>query len=349
MGWPDSERVTPGIRDMLRVNMGLADGEKLLVVNDVPGPSLWTELSDDELMRASERSVLARMIARIAREAYPGCDADLHTYPATGRHGREPDEETARRMRTAGVVVALTTYSLSHTDAREGATQAGARIASMPGFEPEMFLPDGPMAVDYELVSKDTARIAELLTNASAVAVRCPAGTDIMFSLVGRPGQADDGIYSARSAWGNLPAGEAYTVPVEGSAEGRVTVVAGAGEGVAENMVLVFRNGSVCEIEGGGETGEHLRRLMDFGSDADEPRRRRNLAELGVGTNPNATSPVNTLEAEKIKGTVHLAVGDNAHMGGTVSCDLHEDFIIHRPDLALDGRQVIAGGRWVFD
>jgi leucyl aminopeptidase (aminopeptidase T) len=349
MGWPEKKRIAPGIRDMLRVNMGLAEGEKVLVVNDVLGPSLWADLNDDELMRASERSVLARMIARIAREAYPACSVDLHTYPATGRHGSEPDEETARRMKAADVVIALTTYSLSHTDAREGATQSGARIASMPGFEPEMFLPDGPMAVDYELVSKDTARIAKLLTNASAVAVRSPEGTDVTFSLAGRPGQADDGIYSARSAWGNLPAGEAYTVPVEGSAEGRVTVVAGAGEGVTADMGLVFRNGSVCEIEGGGETGENLRRLMDIGSEADEPRRRRNLAELGVGTNPNARSPLNTLEAEKIKGTIHVAVGDNSHMGGEVSCDLHEDFIVHRPDLFLDDRQVIGEGRWLFE
>jgi leucyl aminopeptidase (aminopeptidase T) len=46
------------------------------------------------------------------------------------------------------------------------------------------------------------------------------------------------------------------------------------------------------------------------------------------------------LEAEKIKGTVHLAIGDNAHFGGTVESDLHEDFVLPHPELFLDGELV---------
>ncbi len=52
------------------------------------------------------------------------------------------------------------------------------------------------------------------------------------------------------------------------------------------------------------------------------------------------------LEAEKIKGTVHLAIGDNSHMGGTVTSDLHQDFVIPKPDLRLDENLVIEGGEW---
>jgi leucyl aminopeptidase (aminopeptidase T) len=46
---------------------------------------------------------------------------------------------------------------------------------------------------------------------------------------------------------------------------------------------------------------------MQFDSDAEQHRCRRNVTELGIGTNPNAKSPLNLLEAEKIKGTVHVA------------------------------------------
>jgi leucyl aminopeptidase (aminopeptidase T) len=73
---------------------------------------------------------------------------------------------------------------------------------------------------------------------------------------------------------------------------------------------------------------------------------RRNLAELGIGTNPNARKPDNVLEAEKIKGTVHIAIGDNIHMGGRVEADLHDDFVQPRPDMYLDGRPVIVEGEW---
>ncbi len=40
-------------------------------------------------------------------------------------------------------------------------------------------------------------------------------------------------------------------------------------------------------------------------------------------------------------GTVHLAIGDNAHKGGTVLVDLHEDLVFPHPDLLLDGEVVM--------
>ena len=40
----------------------------------------------------------------------------------------------------------------------------------------------------------------------------------------------------------------------------------------------------------------------------------RNIAELGIGTNDRATRPDNILEAEKILGTIHIALGDNSRV-----------------------------------
>jgi leucyl aminopeptidase (aminopeptidase T) len=73
---------------------------------------------------------------------------------------------------------------------------------------------------------------------------------------------------------------------------------------------------------------------------------RRNLAELGIGTNPSARRPDNILEAEKIEGTVHIAIGDNIHMGGQAESDLHTDFVQPQPDLYLDGQAVILSEEW---
>jgi leucyl aminopeptidase (aminopeptidase T) len=348
MGWPQKEQIRQGVLDMLQVNMGLKGDEKLLVVTDLLTPLQWSSLENGELMLASERTVLAKMVAEIAKESYPHCQVEFYLYPATGQHGAEPGEEAARKMRQADVVIAITTYSLSHTDAREQATQAGARVASMPIFEPQMFYPGGPMAVDYQQVDKDSKAVAELLTAAQKAVVRSREGTDLSFSLAGRPGQVDSGIYTTKGTWGNLPGGEALIIPLEGTAEGQVVVPKGSGVDITEEMTLIFQGGWVREIRGGGKGGDRLRQLMQFDSDAEEHRLRRNLAELGIGTNPNARSPLNLLEAEKIKGTVHVAVGDNAHMGGQISCDLHEDFILPQPDLILDDKLVIEAGQWVF-
>ena len=233
-------------------------------------------------------------------------------------------------------------YSLSHTNARQEATRSGVRIASMPGFTHEMLAPGGPMAVDYNEVSAKCRRIAELLTAADAVTVRTPYGTDLSFRITGRPGQVDDGLYGeSAEVWGNLPAGESFIIPVEGSGEGTLVVRAGWYPGLKENMTFTFASGSVVSLIGGGVVGDHFRRLLDFDSSDPHIVARRNLAELGVGTNPNAKQPDNVLEAEKIQGTVHIAIGDNIHMGGLIEADLHEDFVQPNVEVLLDEKQLL--------
>ena len=62
--------------------------------------------------------------------------------------------------------------------------------------------------------------------------------------------------------------------------------------------------------------------------DAARAAQGRNLAELGVGTNERATLTGNILEDEKMLGTVHVAFGASAGIGGTVSVPVHLDCLI---------------------
>ena len=76
----------------------------------------------------------------------------------------------------------------------------------------------------------------------------------------------------------------------------------------------------------------------------------RNIAELGIGTNPNAVRPDNILESEKILGTVHIAFGDNSSFGGRVKTPFHQDFVYFHPTLELTLRSgkkqtILAEGR----
>ncbi len=346
MAWPERELIEEGVLGMLRVNMGLKEGERLLVVTDPPNLAHWQEADPSKLMSQLERSILAKMVAEIAKEAFPHPTVGFYPYPSVGMHGREPGEAVAEKMCQADVVIAITNYSLSHTGARAEATKAGVRIASMPHFLAPMFHPGGPMTVDYHRVAADSERLAELITAAQSAIVRSPAGTDICFSLAGRSGGVDSGLCSVKGAWSNLPAGEAYTAPVEGTAEGVIVVQSGWHPNLTEDMTLHFHQGLVVRIEGGGKVAERFRDLLKLDSEEEIYKARRNLAELGIGTNPNAKQPDNELEAEKMKGTVHLAIGDNSHMGGKVTADLHQDFVIPEPDLFLDDKLVIEGGEW---
>ena len=74
---------------------------------------------------------------------------------------------------------------------------------------------------------------------------------------------------------------------------------------------------------------------------------RRNIAEFGIGTNPNAKRPDNTLEAEKIEGTVHIGHGNNYFMGGRVNADYHSDFVIPSPTVVFDGKLFMERGKLV--
>ena len=336
--------IEKGVINMFRVNMGVKNGEKLLIITDLPTQEEWEKLNSEKLTDALRRSLLAKIVSEIAREKFPNCTVEFYTYPSVGRHGAEPGKNVEEKMKMADVVIAITSYSLSHTNAREEACKAGARIASMPNFLPEMFYAGGPMAAEYKKIAEETEKIAKLLTAANEAVVRSKQGTDIRFSIRGREGGLDTGIYTERSAWGNLPSGEAYIAPVEGTAKGKVVVEKGWYPNLKENMALIFENGKVIDVIGGGDVGETFRDLLSPGREEEPYISRRNLAELGVGTNPYAKRPDNILEAEKIRGTVHVAVGDNSHFGGTVAADLHEDFIIPQPDLILDGKTIMKNG-----
>ena len=74
----------------------------------------------------------------------------------------------------------------------------------------------------------------------------------------------------------------------------------------------------------------------------------RNIAEIGIGTNPKARVIGNILEDEKVFGTVHIAIGNNLSFGGSVDVPLHVDGIILNPTLEADGEVLIKDGKWIF-
>ncbi len=341
----DKREIEQGVINMLKVNMGLKGDEKLLVVTDVPTSAEWVKKESKELAQVVERSLLARMVSEIAGEKFPGSKVQFYAYPSVGRHGTEPGTEVEEKMKEADVAIAITSYSLSHTEARENATKSGTRIASMPMFLHEMFYPGGPMATDFTKVHDECQRIAKLVDQAREVTLTSASGTDLKFSLEGRKRSIDDGIFTEKGAFGNLPSGEVFSVPLEGTTNGNLVVEKGWYANLEEDMIFVFQDGQVTEVIGGGKVGDGFRQMLACGRNEQPYLSRRNCAELGIGTNPNARRPDNVLEAEKIRETIHIAIGDSSHMGGKVIADLHQDFIVPKPTLKFDGKIIIKDGK----
>ncbi|MCD6531932.1 aminopeptidase [bacterium] len=256
-------------------------------------------------------------------------------------HGEEPPEPVAKIMGEVDVVIAPTFRSLSHTDARRAASAKGVRIASMPGILRETFV--RAMNVNYDRIAELSEKLAAMLTEAKTARVITDHGTDIVMSLEGRKGHADTGIYTEPGAFGNLPAGEGYIAPAEGTANGVIVVDGAIGDtGVLSSddyITIRVRDGFAEEIDG-GRAATYLSGLL-----ATQPREARNIAELGIGTNPAARLCGNILEDEKVLGTVHIALGDNASMGGNITAPVHLDGIILAPTLYLDGKMIMERGK----
>ena len=307
-------------KNLLDVNMGLKSGERLLVLYDE------TTLKIGESLFAAGTQL--------------GANALAIRMPVLPRNGMEPDPAVVGAMEQADVVVAPLGASITHTQARKKAAAAGARVATMPRITEDMFF-SGPITADYDKVAELTRRVTMLLDQASAAElITGPEGQyRLTMSLEGREGHASTGVYREKGQSVNLPSGEGYIAPVEGSAECQVYIDGSfVGFGTLPSpVVLTFEKGLMVRAE--GAIAEKLNEILGEGP------KTRNLAELGIGTNDKARVTGVILEDEKIYGSVHVALGSNDTFGGTVAAGLHMDGVIMRPLLKLDGRPVVQDGK----
>ncbi len=268
-----------------------------------------------------------------------GAEAVVMVMAERQEHGNEPPRAVAAALQAADAFIAPTTKSLSHTSARKRASEAGVRGATMPGVTEDMLA--RVMAVDFDQMARRSRAVAALLSDASAAYVSCPRGSDLHLDLSGRDGVADDGDLTSAGAFGNLPCGEGFISPLSG--DGTVVVSSLASLGLTdEPAVLEVEGGRITRAQGGLGPA-FLARLMAYGDPG------RNLAELGVGTNDRATLTGEMLEDEKMLGTVHVAFGASAGIGGTVSVPIHLDAVVLEVTLDIDGRRVLDGGTYVLD
>lgn len=354
-------------RSLFETNMGMRPcgsagaGERVLVFSDI--------IRDDETPsdRDRDRRLRLNATARAAADFAGRCwgNASFLEFPATSASGVEPPEElwratfgdgavdelvragllekllakratdddvsravgivTGLRRDAATVVIAMSNNSTSHTRYRALANATGARFASLPHFDPDMF--HGSMTVDWQALAARTARLAQAVNRADWLLVRTPNGTDMRICKRGRLAEGDDGLLTAPGSFGNLPAGEVYLAPLEGESSGLMVIEWGPTRKLEQPLRLTVEGGVVVAMEG----EERHRRLLEarFAGNANC----RNIAELGIGTNDRASRPDNVLEAEKILGTIHIALGDNTGFGGTVSTPFHEDYVFYRPTL----------------
>jgi leucyl aminopeptidase (aminopeptidase T) len=159
---------------------------------------------------------------------------------------------------------------------------------------------------------------------------------------------ASDGVIND-GAWGNVPSGETYIAPVEGSGEGTVVINGSIPGLVVEpgaEMVLTFEWGRLVATEpADGPVARWLQKTQIVRAQASGDLYWSNLAEVGVGMNPAVGKLTgNMLFDEKAAGTAHIALGSNTFMGGAVHASIHCDMVMRNPTLRIDGKTVVDRG-----
>lgn len=304
------------VKTVVRQCMGISPGEDVLVVcNPV----------------TEEIGALMRIEAQ-----GDGADATLAVISERDSHAAEPPRAVAAAMAAADVVLAPTIQSLSHTAARKAATDAGVRIGTLPGVTEEML--GRLMTGDLEEIRRRGWAVVTALNRASEARITCRNGSDLRIGLGGRLGIVDAGELGNRGAFGNLPCGEGFIAPVEGTSEGTLVVDGSiAGVGLLETPVeLTVAGGHLVDA-----TGDHGAQLMELLTTHGEDG--TNVAELGIGTNEKAILTGNILEDEKILGTCHVAFGASAAIGGTVQVPVHLDCVVLEPTVEVDGETIVSG------
>ena len=256
--------------------------------------------------------------------------------PIPEAHGTEPPKYISDEMLRYNVVLIPTTKSLSHTKSRENASKKGARIASMPGITIEMM--KRALNISFNKIKIINEKLIKKLKNKNKIKVTATKGTNIEFYTKGRKWMGDDGIYTKKGAFGNLPAGEVFIAPLEGKINGIIVVDASVGSigKVDENIKIIVKNGFIADVQGGKAADQFKKSLKN--------KLYKNVAELGIGTNYKAKITGNVLEDEKVAGTCHIAFGNNKHFGGLVDVPFHADVVIKKPTIYADEILIMKNG-----
>jgi len=300
-------------RHLLKGCMAVKAGESVLIITDNQMPSSISE----SLFNAALEENAVPAILKIKAGKVPS---------------EEPAKAVAEAMLGFDVIVAPTAKSLTHTQARLNATKNGARIATLPGITENM-MTSGGITADYNEIAKSALKIHNLLKKTKKIRVTSAKGTDITFDVDPDMWHVDTGMCMKKGDFTNLPGGEIFIAPYD--ANGRYFIDGSIGDfGLLDTPIEVVVEGRMA-TKIAGNRAEKLAETLDA-----KGRNGRNIAELGIGLNPRSKLIGNALEDEKVKGTVHIAFGDNSTFGGDIQAGIHIDGIIQDVKVYLDGKQI---------
>lgn len=315
-------RMARGAATIVNKCTKIRPGEQVVIVTEAAKMSIAETLAEAVVAAGAEPEI----IAMIPRE----------------RDGQEPPAPIAAAMKTADVFFCVVGKSITHTNAVKDAVKEGARGLVLTHFTEEMMYKGG-ITADFPAIAPICKAIAATLAGSEEVHLTTTFGTDLRYSARGRRGNALYGVVEP-GQFSTIPTIEANVSPLEGTANG--TIVANAsvpylGIGVLKEPVRCEVKDGIITSMTGGEQAMALKADLDAKGDPMV----YNVAEMGIGLNPECRFCGFMLEDEGVCGSVHIGIGTSITLGGVVKTACHYDLIMTGATVVADGKTLIDNGR----
>ena len=175
--------------------------------------------------------------------------------------------------------------------------------------------------LDYSKMSRAMDSLVALMEKTDRVRIAGP-GTDLSFSIKGLPAIKCAGEL-------NIPDGEVFTAPVQGSIDGQITFnTPSLFEGFTyENIRLTYRDGRLADVSANDTARARAVFERDEGA--------KHVGEFAIGLNPYCTRAMkDILFDEKIAGSLHFTPGQAYEdCGNGNKSAVHWDMVlIQRPE-----------------
>ncbi len=203
--------------------------------------------------------------------------------------------------------------------------------------------------IDYAELQTRGEQVKAALSAGNEMHITNPNGTDLKLRVQGRPVLVSDGIISpadmklgGASMAAYLPAGEVYTTPVAGTAEGKVVHSRDFYRGKQiDNLTMTFAGGKMTEMTGTGPGFADFKAEYDAVSDP----RKDLFGYVDLGINPNVKLAADSKVGNWVPaGTVTVGTGTNTWAGGDNSVPYGATIYLPGSTVMLDGKAIVENG-----
>jgi len=310
------------------LEMNAKAGDKILIIADThTEPAVW-----QVLMANAYQMDMEPALALITPREY---------------HQADPPPHALAAIYASDLTLLCTSTAMVHSPAASKAMKDGRRLICMEEVTSEMLIKGG-CREDYPKMQELALKVRKVYTEGKKIRVTSELGTDITASIEGRPGylaagkvDKQPGVHLFAAAF---PDGEVGIAPVEGTGEGVVvfdTTVHFLGR-LSSPLKVKVSKGKAVSIEGdrADQLQETIKRFGDEHSYVFP-------AEIAIGLNSKVEVTGFVRTDKKLYGSVHIAFGMNADVGGLTPGKLHMDGVIRYPDVTVDNTLIVSKGRLV--